>query len=114
MPWDERYEPIALLAILNPMLEHYLKLIPTYNAENKRTTKDHLDVFKNFVDYFYIEHEYVYMRIFVQYHDGSVWKWFITLPPDTIHSWHALESTLSFNNGVKRKIPSITCLNSPR
>lgn len=71
MPWETRYGPLAP-TILNPMSNHYLKLLPTYNAEKNRTTKDHLDAFQNFFDNFYIEHEDVYMRLFVYSFDGDV------------------------------------------
>jgi len=36
------------------MPDHYLKLLPTFNAEKKRIAEDHLDAFQNFADNFYI------------------------------------------------------------
>jgi hypothetical protein len=45
---------LALPAQLNPMPDHYLKLLPTFNAEKKRIAEDHLDAFQNFADNFYI------------------------------------------------------------
>lgn len=72
MPWAARYGPLDLPRILNPVPDHYLKLLPTYNVEKKRMDEDHLDVFQKFNDNFYIEHEDVYMRLFVQSLDGDV------------------------------------------
>lgn len=66
--------PLALPSNLNPMPDHYLKLLPTYNAEKKRMVEGHLDSFQNFVDKCYVEHEYVYMRFFLQSLDGDVRK----------------------------------------
>lgn len=86
MPWVARYGPLVLLAQLNPIPNHYLKLLPIVNAERKRTVEDHLDAFKNVVDNFYIEHEDVYMRLFVQYLDGDIQKLFRTFPLRSINS----------------------------
>lgn len=33
MPWAARYGPLALPSQLNPMPVHYLKILPTFNAE---------------------------------------------------------------------------------
>ena len=85
------------------MLDHYLKLLPLSNAEKKRTAEDHLDAFQNFVDNFYIEHEDVYMRLFVQSLDGDIRIWFITLPPGSINSWQALEYTFFQQWGEKKE-----------
>lgn len=65
MPWAAHYGTLALPANLNPMHDHYLKILPTYNDEKKKITEEHPDAFQNFVDNFYIEHEDVYTRLFV-------------------------------------------------
>lgn len=70
--------------------------------KNKRTAEDLLDAFQNFVDYFYIEHENVYMRIFVQSLDRDVRNWFRTLPPRSINSWKVLEYTFLQQWGEKK------------
>jgi len=66
------YGPLALPSPLNPMSDHYLKLLPTYNAEKKITIEYHPDAFQNFADNFYIEHGDVYMRLSIQSVDVDV------------------------------------------
>jgi len=56
---------LNLPTVLNPMPDHYLKRIPTYNVEKKRTANlEHLDAFHNFADNLYIEHKYVYGSLY--------------------------------------------------
>jgi len=43
-----------------------LKRLPIYNGEIGPNAEDHLSVFLDFVDNMNIEHEYVYMGLFVQ------------------------------------------------
>lgn len=96
MPWAAGYGPLSLPVQLNPIPDHYLKLLPTFNAEKKRTIEDHL------ADNFYIEHEDVYMRLFVQSLDGDVRKWFRTLPPRYINSRKVLEYNFLQQWGEKK------------
>jgi hypothetical protein len=94
MPWvAARHGPLALPGIIKYMPDNYLKLMPKYNAEKKGTAEEHLDAFQNFTDNLNVEHEDVYMRIFVQTLDGDVRKWFINLGNATLDSWEALEAS---------------------
>jgi hypothetical protein len=83
-----------------------LKLLPRFNGEDEITTLEHLSTFDYFTDNQGLEHEDVYMRIFVQTFEGEVRTWFKGFPPNSIDSWDALEY-LSLDNGVKRRIISI-------
>jgi len=69
---DARHEPLSFLANLHAISDNYLKLLPTYHAEKRRKTEEHLDSFQNFTDNFNIEHKDVYMRLFVQSLDRYV------------------------------------------
>jgi hypothetical protein len=49
-----------------------------------------------------MEHDDVFMRLFVQTLEGYVCKWFRELPTTSIDSWQALESTFMKQWGEKR------------
>jgi hypothetical protein len=63
--------------------------LPKFNGEDEITTLEHLDAFDHFTDSFHLEHEDVYMRIFVQTFEGEVRTWFkgyFLIPPT--HGMH--------------------------
>jgi hypothetical protein len=82
--------------------DNYLKLLPRFNGEDEITTLEHLSTFDYFIDNQGLEHEDVYMRIFVQTFEGEVRTWFKGLPPNSIDSWDALESTFLRQWGEKK------------
>lgn len=63
-----RYASIVLPPVsqIHDFLEGYLKYLPRYNGETRRNAKDHLFAFLDFADNMNIEHEDVYVRLFVQ------------------------------------------------
>ena len=93
MPWAEnRHEPLALPQYLHPIPDNYLKLFPRYNLEKKVKADEHLDAFQNYMDDLNIQHEDVYMRLFVQSLEGEPRKSFRSLVVGSITSWEMLEN----------------------
>ena len=77
MPWElARNGPLALPPLLHPVPENYLKLLPKYNSEINIDAEEHLDAFQNYMDDLKVEHEDVYMRLFVQSLEGEPRKSF--------------------------------------
>jgi hypothetical protein len=65
---------------MNNFPDNYLKLLPKFNGEDEITALEHLSTFDNFTDNLSLEHEDVYMRIFVQNFEGEVRTWFKGYP----------------------------------
>jgi hypothetical protein len=49
--------------------------------------------FQDFTDNLFVEHDDVFMRLFVQTLEGDVRKWFSGLPHASINSWEDIETT---------------------
>ena len=93
MPWEEnRHGPLSLPPYLHEILDNYLKLLPRYDSEKKIKADEHLDAFQNYMDDLNIQHEDVYMRLFVQYLEGEPRKSFRSLAVGSITSWKVLEN----------------------
>jgi hypothetical protein len=61
-----RYAPLVLPYNLNSFpTGDYMKYFPRYNGEGEVTVEEYLVAFYSFVDNFNIEHEDVWMRLFV-------------------------------------------------
>jgi hypothetical protein len=99
-----RYAPIKSPRNLHNFPDNYLKLLPKFNGEDEITTLEHLSSFDYFIDNQGLEHEDMYMIIFVQTFEGEVRTWFKGLPPNSIDSWDALESSFLRQWGEKRII----------
>jgi hypothetical protein len=87
-----RYAPLNLRTNLHGFPDNYLKPLLRFNGEDETTTLEHLATFYYFTDNQGLEHEDVYMRIFIQTIEGEVSTWFKGLPPNSINSLDALES----------------------
>jgi hypothetical protein len=59
-------------------------LLPKYNGEPTLSTEEHLVSFQDFTDNLFMEHDDVFMRLFVQTLEGDVHKWFRELPTASI------------------------------
>lgn len=66
-----RYAPLNLPRNLHNFPDNYLKLFPKFNGEDEVTTLEHLSIFDYFTDNQGLEHEDVYMKIFVQTFEGE-------------------------------------------
>ena len=72
MPWEENsHGPLALPPFLHQILDNYLKLLPRYDAEKKVKADEHLDAFQNYMDDLNIQHEDIYMKLFMQSLEGE-------------------------------------------
>jgi len=91
-----RYTTLHLPSQLNNFLEGYLKHLPRFNGETGLSIEDHLVAFLDFDDNMNIEHQDVYMRLFVQSLEGNVRILFRQLRVDSIHSLNEL--TTIFKN----------------
>ena len=60
-----RYAVLHLPNQLNNFLDGYLKHLPRFNGETCLNAEDHLAAFLDFADNMNIEHEHVYMCLFV-------------------------------------------------
>jgi hypothetical protein len=84
---ESRYGPLDLPQNPHDLPENYLKLLPKYDGEKEITTEEHMDSFQDFTDNLFIEHDDVFMILFVQNLEGDVRKWFRGLPHASINSW---------------------------
>jgi hypothetical protein len=62
-----RYAPLNLPRNLHNFPDNYLKLFPIFNGEDEVLTLEHLSTFYYFTNNQGLEHEYIYIRIFVQF-----------------------------------------------
>jgi hypothetical protein len=86
------YYPLVLPTNLNDLPDNYLKMIPKFNSENEVTVVEHISFFDEFANDFGLEHEDVYMGIFVQTFNEGVITWFKGLQLNSLTSWDALET----------------------
>jgi hypothetical protein len=87
-PWvTTRYGPLNLPQHVHDLPENYLKLLPKYDGEKTHSVEEHIGSFQDFTDNLFVEHEDVFMRIFVQNLEGDIMKWFRELPVASIDSW---------------------------
>ena len=57
--------------IFHNMVDNYLKLFPKFNGENEVYVDDHQSTFQYCIDIIVIEHEYLYLNIFVHSLEGD-------------------------------------------
>ena len=102
-PWEgNRHGPLALPPHLHEAPDNYLKLLPRYDAERKIKADEHLDAFQNYMEDLNIQHEDIYMRLFVQSLEGEPRKSFRNLASGSINTWEALESWFYIAWGEKK------------
>jgi hypothetical protein len=70
-----------------------LNFLPNYYGEKEITIKEKMGYFQDFMENIFLEHDDVFMRIFVQNIEGDVMKWFIGLTHISINTWKFLETT---------------------
>jgi len=88
-----RYAPLILPQPMHPLpVGDYLKYMPKFTGEEDVTGEEHLAAFYSYADNINIEHEYVWMRVFIQSLDGDVRKWFRGLALGSIAGIEALDS----------------------
>jgi len=97
-----RYVSLHLPNQLSNFIYGYFKHLPRFNGETGLSTEYHLAVFLDFADNMNIEHEDVYMRLFVQYLELNIMIWFRQLRADSIHSWNELTTIFNHHWRVKK------------
>jgi hypothetical protein len=83
-------------------LRDYLKYMPRFTGEGETTTKDHLASFYSYADNQNIEHEDVWMRVFVQSLDGEAQNWFRGLHAGSINGIESLDESFLRQWGDKK------------
>jgi len=70
-----------------------MKYLPQFHGGKTHSTEDNMSAFRDFTDDEFVEHNDVFMRLFVQTLGGDVRKWFIELHVASNDSWPALEAS---------------------
>jgi hypothetical protein len=65
--------------------------LPKFTREGDLTTAKHINFFDQFADILGLEHEDVYLSIFIQTFEGLVRTWFRSLPAGSVLSYDSLE-----------------------
>ena len=96
--------PLVLPQPLHPLPQgDYLKYLPKYTREGEgASTKEHLVAFYSYADNQNIEHEYVWLRLFVQSMDGEACKWFRSMPPNSTTRIDELEEVFVKKYGDRK------------
>ena len=95
-----RYAPLVFPQPLNALPGgDYQKYMPRFDGQGDATAEEHWNKFCSFADNQNLEHQDVWMRVFVQSLDGEVRKWFRELAPDSIDGIGALEEAFMKNYG---------------
>jgi hypothetical protein len=81
----------------------YLKYMPKFTGEEDITAEEHHATFYSYADNLNIEHEDVWMRVFVQSLDGEARKWFRGFPPGSIDGIDALDDAFLKHWGDKKE-----------
>ena len=78
------YQPMILPIVLNPLHNGYLNTLPNFIGNKHKVDDEHLPTFYDFTNTFLVEHEVVFLSIFVHYLEGDVRSWFINLAANSI------------------------------
>jgi len=79
-----------------------MKYLPKVDGNKTCSDEEHMCAFHEFTDDRFVEHDDIFMRIFVQNLYGDVRKWFKEIPTASIDSWSALEVVFMRKWGEKR------------
>jgi hypothetical protein len=102
-PWVTAiFAPLNLPQITHDLPKNYMKYLPKFDGDKTRSAEEHMSAFHDFTDDQFVEHDDVFMRLFVQTLEGDVRKWFRELPVASIDSWPALEVAFMRQWGEKR------------
>jgi hypothetical protein len=64
------YVPLFLHVPLHDLPKNYIKNLPKFMGEGDLTAAEHINFFDQFVDILGLEHEDIYLRLFVQTFEG--------------------------------------------
>ena len=88
-----RFSPFALPAILHDFPQDYAHKIPFYNGDGNFTTRQHVDIFDDYVDLELVDEDDIKMRLFVLSLSGEANKWFRDLPTRSILIFEAFQTS---------------------
>jgi len=80
----ERYKPLILPPILNPLPANHPEYLPRFDGENGITAQKHIQAFEDYLNLYEVEDEDVSLRLFSLSLQGEVRTWFKALPEASI------------------------------
>jgi len=80
----DRYKPLILPPVLNPLPIDHPKYLPRFDGENGVTAQRHIQAFEDYLNRFEVDHVDVSIRLFALSLQGEVRTWFKTLPKASI------------------------------
>lgn len=75
----DRYKPLILPPVLNPLPANHLEHLPRFYGENGITALKHIQVFEDYLNIFEVEDEDVNLRLFSLSLQSEVRTWFKAL-----------------------------------
>ena len=85
----ERYNPLVLPLVFQPLPLELINQLPLFDGERKRaTTEEHMKNLEDLLDLYEIEEDDVCIRMFALSLQGNVKSWFKGLPAASIFSFH--------------------------
>jgi hypothetical protein len=87
------YTPLSLPTNMHDLPYNYMKILPKFMGGGDLIATEHMEFFDQFVYILGIEHEDIYMRLFVHNFEGQVRTWFRGLPVDFLATYDDLEAT---------------------
>ena len=76
----DRYKPLILPPMLNPLPKDHPEYLPRFDGENGVTAQKHIQAFEDYLNIFEVDHEDDSIRLFALSLQGEVMTWFKTLP----------------------------------
>jgi len=80
----ERYKPLILPLVLNPLPANHPEYLPRFDGENGITAQKHIQAFEDYHNIYEVEDEDVSLRLFSLSLQGEVRTWFKALPEASI------------------------------
>ena len=85
----ERYKPLVLPLIFQPLPTELIDKLPLFNEENSKITADqHVQKLEDVLELYEIEEDDVRIRMFALSLQGNAKSWFKNLPVASIFSFH--------------------------
>lgn len=75
----DRYKPLVLPPVLNPLAKNHPDYLPRFDGENGITAQKHIEAFKDYLNIFEVEEEDVSIRLFSLSLQREVRTWFKAL-----------------------------------
>ena len=89
---DARFAPLALPIVLKDLPHNYSQRITLFDGEGNFTTKQHMDIFDDFIDLEEVDNDDAKMILFAQRLSGEAKRWFKYLPARSIATFEAFKT----------------------